>query len=95
MHALSGRTAKRARRRAPRDALSVAPGVVEVTEAHTGTVHLVPGEVMVPGERSVALCGREVFPASPNALQRRSCSCCGAWFVAWRYRLVELQPVAG
>lgn len=95
MHALSGRKAKRDRRRAPRGSLSVAPGVIEVTEARTGTVHLVPKQELAPGERSLTLCGREVLPASPSALQRRSCSCCGAWFVAWRYRLVDLQSAAG
>ncbi|MBV9012092.1 MAG: hypothetical protein JO272_08575 [Pseudonocardiales bacterium] len=95
MHALSDRTAKRARRQAPRCSLSVPPGVTEVTEARTGTVHLVSEQELAPGERSMTLCGREVLQASWGALQRRSCSCCVAWFVAWRYRLVDLPPVVG
>jgi hypothetical protein len=73
MHALSGRGAKRARRRAPGRALAVPPGVIEVTEARLGPVHLVTHEAVAAGARYVALCGREVLPASPTAHQRRSC----------------------
>lgn len=95
MHALSGRKAKRARRRAPGRALAVPPGVIGVTDARLGTVHLVTPEAMTAGGRYAALCGREVLPATPTALQRRSCPCCVAWFLAWRYRLVDLRSAAG
>jgi hypothetical protein len=95
MHALSGRRAKRARRRAPGGSLAVPPGVTGVTDARLGTVHLVTHEAMAAGGRYVVLCGREVLAASPTARKRRSCPCCVAWFVVWRYRLVDPESAAG
>jgi hypothetical protein len=99
MHALSGRKAKRARRRAPGGSLAVPPGVTGVTDARLGTAHLVTHEAMVAraraGGRYVALCGCEVLAANPSARHRRSCPCYVAWFVAWRYRLVDPQSAAG
>jgi hypothetical protein len=55
----------------------------------------VTDEAMAAGGRYVALCGCEVLAASPTARQCRSCPCCVAWFVAWRYRLVDPQSAAG
>jgi hypothetical protein len=95
MHALLGRRAKRVRRRAPGGSLAVPPGVTGVTDARLGTAHLVTHEAMAAGGRYVALCGCEVLATNPSARHRRSCPCCVAWFVAWRYRLVDPQSAAG
>lgn len=95
MHALSGRRAKRARRRAPGSSLAVPPGVTGMIDARLGTAHLVTHEAMAAGGRYVALCGCEVLAASPTARLCRSCPCCVAWFVAWRYRLVDPQSAPG
>lgn len=76
------RLVKRVRRRTPGAVVTAPPRLVALTDARTGTAHLVTDDAMVAGRRAggrySAVCGIEVLPASLTAPERRSCPGCVA-----------------
>lgn len=74
------RLAKHARRRTPGAVVTAPLRAVPVTDARTGTAHLVTDEAMAAGRRAggrySAGCGIEVLPASLTAPELRSSPGC-------------------